>query len=150
VIVWSRFRLAYLRLLDVDGTELVSWCPDASLARSDESAARAGGGVRPCRRDTECGGTIPPPGLEAPDKRAAIFFFETPAKTLVTIELDERLRFYFGRRAPDMPAAYAVADGSSLVGMERVDILCSWTPLGSQIRVTNLESGDSVSSEQAG
>jgi hypothetical protein len=49
------------------------------------------------------GGTLQPP-LEAPPKREAIFFYETPAKTLVTIELDERLHFYFGRRAPDMPA----------------------------------------------
>src|SRR5438034_9333076 len=73
--------------------------------------------------------TIQPP-LEAPDRREAILFYETPAKTLVTVELDERLRFYFGRRAPNMPAAYAVADGASLVGMERVAIEGSWSPLG--------------------
>jgi hypothetical protein len=97
----------------------------------------------------EVGGTLQEP-LAAPDKLEAIFFFETPAKTLVTIELDERLRFYFRRRAPDMPAAYAVVDATSLAGVPRVAIQCSWSPLGLQIRVTDLESGDSVSSEPAG
>jgi hypothetical protein len=94
------------------------------------------------------GGTLQTP-LEAPPKREAIFFYETPAKTLVTVELDERLRFYFGRRAPDTPAVYAVADGSSLVGVQRMDIECRWTPFGMAIRVTDVRSGNSVSSEPA-
>jgi hypothetical protein len=93
------------------------------------------------------GGTLLP--LEAPDKREAIFFYETPAKTLVTIELDEQLRFYFGRRAPDSPAVYAVADGTSLVGMEQMVVEASWSPYGLQIRVTDRESGATVSSEPA-
>jgi hypothetical protein len=92
--------------------------------------------------------TIQPP-LEAPDEREAILFYETPAKTLVTMEIDERLRIYFGRRAPDMPAVYAVVDATSLVGMERMAIEGSWSPLGLQIRVTDRESGDTVSSEPA-
>jgi hypothetical protein len=92
--------------------------------------------------------TITPP-LAAPDKREAILFYETPAKTLVTMEIDERLRFYFGRRAPDMPAVHAVADGRSLIGMERMAIEGSWSPLGLRIRVTDQESGDSASSEPA-
>jgi hypothetical protein len=92
--------------------------------------------------------TLQPP-LEAPEKREAIFFYETPAKTLVTIELDEQLRFYFGRRAPGIPAAYAVADATSLVGMERVAIEGSWSPLGLHLRVTDRGSGESVSSEPA-
>jgi hypothetical protein len=66
----------------------------------------------------------------------------------VTIELDERLRFYFGRRAPDMPAAYAVADGTSLVGMERMAIEGSWSPLGLQIRVTDRESSTACRASQ--
>jgi hypothetical protein len=92
--------------------------------------------------------TIEPP-LKAPDKREAILFYETPAKTLVTIELDERLHFYFGRRAPDMPAVYAVADATALVGMERMAIEGSWSPMGLRIRVTDRESGSSVSSGAA-
>src|SRR2546423_11194700 len=77
--------------------------------------------------------TIQPP-LEAPDRREAIFFYETPAKTLVTIELDERLRFYFGRRAPGIPATYAVAEGASLLGMERVAFDARWSPFGMALR----------------
>jgi hypothetical protein len=92
--------------------------------------------------------TLQPP-LEAPDKREAIFFYQTPAKTLVTIELDEQLRFYFGRRAPGVPAVYAAADGTPLVGMERMAIAGSWSPLGLAIRVTDCRSGESVSSEPA-
>jgi hypothetical protein len=89
------------------------------------------------------------PPLEAPSKREALLFFETPAKTLVTIEVDERLRFYFGRRAPDMPAVYATADATSLVGMQSMAIESSWSPMGLQIRVTDRESGNSVSGESA-
>jgi hypothetical protein len=92
--------------------------------------------------------TLEPP-LEAPDEREAILFFETPAKTLVTVELDEQLRFYFGRRAPGIPAVYAVADGTPLIGMERMAIEASWSPLGLAIRVTDRKSGESVSSEPA-
>jgi hypothetical protein len=93
--------------------------------------------------------TIEPPLEDPPDKREAILFYETPAKTLVTIELDERLRFYFGRRAPGMAAAYAVVDGTSLIGMERMAIEGFWSPLGLRIRVTDRKSGNSVSSEPA-
>jgi hypothetical protein len=92
--------------------------------------------------------TITPP-LAAPAKREAILFYETPAKTLVTMEIDERLRFYFGRRAPDMAAVYAMADGSPLAGMERVVIEGSWSPFGMRIRVTDRHSGASVASDEA-
>ena len=92
------------------------------------------------------GGTLPEP-LEAPAKREAIFFIETPAKTLVTVELDERLRFYFGRRPPGGTAVYAVADGASLLGMEEMAIECSWTLFGLAIRVIDRASGASVASE---
>jgi hypothetical protein len=92
------------------------------------------------------GGTLEEP-LGPPENREAIFFVESPAKTLVTIELDERLRFYFGRRPPGGTAIYAVVDGTALVGMEQMAIECSWTLFGLAIRVTDRASGASVSSK---
>lgn len=72
---------------------------------------------------------------EPPNARITLIEGETPAQTLIRVDVDERLHAHFVRQAPDGKPADVEVDFSPLRGAQTLVFVCEWSPTHMRIRI---------------
>jgi hypothetical protein len=82
--------------------------------------------------------TLGVPLGQPPTERQTLVAGETPeAKTAIRIDLDENLRIHFVRQAPGGDPADVGIDVTPLLGANKLDVWCAWSPLAMDIHVVD-------------
>ena len=83
------------------------------------------------------GYVLPVPLNQPPDERVTLIQGESPAKTMVRIDVDEDLRLHFVRHVPDGEPADVGVDIGPLRSAKKLDIWCTWSPFRMEVHVAD-------------